>query len=110
MGKRSDADIDQEILDISQRYWDTSSLILALEIKKFLQTICDADTRIPCSNSLLWPPGAPKAIDDQSSADMKVMIGGKEFDIKIRKSDATLLAEGFTYDQLGEETFPPSVS
>lgn len=99
--KKAEAPEDKIQSRIHDDDWDASPYSVALEIKRLLSSVKDSTTNIDSGTGLLWPFGAPAPIEGHSSADLWVMIGGKEFYVEIRKSNNQLLKEGVTFEQLG---------
>jgi hypothetical protein len=98
---RNEREEERRVMDIAATQWDAAPYSVALEIKRFLANQTDEGTSIDSGTGLLWPQGAPEPIEGHAEADLHAKIGGVEFYITVRKSNAQLLTEGVTREQLG---------
>jgi hypothetical protein len=71
----------RQVMDLLPADWDKRPILLAYEIRDFLETVKDTDTNIDSGT-------------DGVSGDLWVKVQGIEYYINIRKSNSQLVKEG----------------
>lgn len=81
MNEDTSAERQRAMMDIVPTHWDKAPLLLAHEIRSFLNSVRDEGTSIDSGGS-------------DGTGDLWVMVQGIEYFVSIRKSNYQLIAEG----------------